>query len=67
MDDTRIDERGLTEVENQAVPIFQSAPDLLAKCGGAAEVEVSLKADGDDLVGLGDNVNESGTLLGAKG
>jgi len=46
--------------------VLESESDLFANGRGVAEIEISLKADGDDLVGLRDNANDS-ALLRAKG
>jgi hypothetical protein len=44
---------------------LSSAVNLLAERWRVREVEISLEADGDDLVGLGDDANDSITMLGA--
>jgi hypothetical protein len=65
VDDTGIDERCLTQVEDEVRPRLEGAVNLITEGWRVREVELSLQADGDDLVGLGDNANDSVTLLGA--
>ena len=62
MDDAGVDERGLAEVQDHAVPTLERMVSLIAEAWRVRQIELSLEADGDDLVGLGDNANDSRTL-----
>ncbi|HEU5490419.1 MAG TPA: hypothetical protein VFU84_06465 [Gaiellaceae bacterium] len=64
-DDTGVDERRLTQVEDQVVPTLECAVNLVAERWRVRQIELSLETDCDDLVRLGDNADGSLPVLGA--
>jgi len=66
VDDARVDERGLAQVEDQSVSSLERTVSLVAEAWRVRQIEFSLEADGDDLVRLRDNTNDSIPVLGAE-
>ena len=66
VDDARVDERGLTQVEDQSVSMFGRTVSRIAEAWRVRQIELSLETDGDDLVRLGDHTDDSSPMVGAE-
>lgn len=65
MDDTGVDEGRVAQVKDHVLPIGECAINLIAKGGDVRDVELTLQANGHDLIPLGDDANGSRLMLGA--